>query len=83
MKFKDENFFFQVENPKHEVLNLIIHDKKNDQKICSLCVNINQLLMKNNFSLDQQFHFDSDYSAKVTMGLSLKVLIREIFLNCI
>jgi hypothetical protein len=83
MKFKDENFFFLVENPEHEVLNLIIHDKKNDQKICSLCVNINQLLIKNNFSLDQQFHFDSDYSAKVTMGLSLKVLIRENYLNFI
>ena len=78
VKFKDENYFFLVENPENEVLNLKIHDNKNNQKICSLFFNLNELLNQNKLSIERQFSFDSHYSAKVTMGLSLKVLIKEI-----
>ena len=78
VKFKDENYFFLVENPENEVLNLKIHDNKNNQKICSLFFNLNELLNQNKLSIERQFSFDSHYSVKVTMGLSLKVLIKEI-----
>ena len=45
-EFLGWKLFFLVENSEHEILSLTIHDKKTDEKLCSLNLNISVLLVE-------------------------------------
>lgn len=75
----DENFYFMVENPQHEVLNIKINDKKTEAKLTSMDFNISELLVEDNLSIDRKFNLNcpSSYSATLTMAISLKIFTQN------
>ena len=71
----DENFYFMIENPQHEVINVKINDKKTDGKLCTMDLNISELLTQDSLCLDKKFNLNcpGSYNASITMAISLKV----------